>query len=198
MIDVRQSVELLGRLREALAQERQAILFGPDRDLTCAGPPKLPRSADEIAQIQQLGQSPLLAQHLLAQAHLDRAAAVSQREENQLADIAEQNDPPGAAGLLAFLRILESGLDRLGGLRLFEARPIGVDPHRFELLNLLLSLLFESVYIGLTRQRATFCNLPACQFVTSASVSISLVLTTSRPTASCGSALSVSSHVRFL
>ncbi len=169
------------------------IVISPVRVL-----PSWPAGADDIAQVEQLGHRPLVVQEIPAEPDLYGAAAIAQGDENQFADITKQDDAAGAPRPLAFLPVLEAGLDRFSRLGLLVTRSVGVDPQRRELLDLLLSLLLELVCLSLTRQRPAFRNRFTCQFITGASASISLAWTISRPTANCGSDSSVSSSVRFL
>ena len=148
LVDVRQAVELLRRLQEALAQERQAAFFHPDRDLAGLGLAQLAGGADDVAEVEQLGQGPLLGQQALAQAHLDRAGAVAQGDEDQLADVPQQNDSARGPGPLTLIAVLVPRLDGRGRLDVVVAGSVGVEPQRRNLRQLLLPLLLESIRVG--------------------------------------------------
>ena len=155
LIDVRQAVELLRRLEEALAQERQAAFFDPDGDLAGLGLAQLAGGADDVAEVEQLGQRPLVGQQALAQAHLDRAGAVAQGDEDQLADVPQQNDSARAPGPLTLVLVLVPGLHRGRRLDVLVPGAVGINPQGRDLRQLLLSLLLESIRIGLVGQVRT-------------------------------------------
>jgi hypothetical protein len=78
---------------ERFGQHRQRTSL--DGQLATPGGAEVPVDADEVPQIEQLGQLPAqLADLLLAQQHLDFARLVPQIEEVQLALVASAHDPP--------------------------------------------------------------------------------------------------------
>src|SRR5262249_24902004 len=108
LLDVGQAVPLLGGRHEALAEERQAAGFGEDRQIAGAGMAQRAVDAQQVAQVEPLGQGPAgLADLVLADHHLDLAGPVAELEEVDLPLASPEHDParhPDAgAGLLGAL-----------------------------------------------------------------------------------------------
>ena len=143
------------KVLQARAQERQAAFFHPDRDLAGLGLAQLAGGADDVADVEQLGQRPLAGQHALAQAHLNCAAPIAQGQEDQLADVPQQNDSARGPGPLTLIPVLIPGLHRSGRLDVLVPATVGVKPQGLDLRQLLLPLLLESIRIGWVGQVRT-------------------------------------------
>ena len=83
---------------------RKCRLVGEDRQLAGLGALQLAVDADDVAQVEALGQGPVLVAHLaLADQHLDPSGPVADVEEDQLAGAALQHDAAGGADRRAVL-----------------------------------------------------------------------------------------------
>ena len=98
-LGVGEAVVLFGRRGEALREEVQ--LLGEDRQLAGLRAAQLAIDADDVAQVEALGQRPVVADLLLADEELDLAGPVADVDEPQLALVAMQHDPAGSAHLRA-------------------------------------------------------------------------------------------------
>ena len=108
-LGIGQALVLLRRRGDRLGEELQVL--GEDRQLARLGPLQLAVDADDVAQVEALGQGEVLVAHLaLADHHLDRAGPVADLEPMDLARGTAQHDSPGRADLRAML------FGRLAGL----------------------------------------------------------------------------------
>ena len=83
-LGIGQAVVLFGRRLDRLGEEVQ--LLGEDRQLAGLGALQLAVDADQVAQVEALGQGPVLLAHLAAaDEHLDLAGPVADVDEDQLA-----------------------------------------------------------------------------------------------------------------
>ena len=100
-----QAVVLFGRRLERLGEKMQ--LLGEDRQLAGLGALQLAIDADQVAQVEALGQGPVLVADLAAaDEQLDLAGPVADVDEDQLALLALQDDAAGGADLGTVLRRL--------------------------------------------------------------------------------------------
>jgi hypothetical protein len=101
-------VKFLRRLTQRFAQ--QSHLIGPDCYFAGFGLTELANGADYVADLQQLYKFPLLGEQFIAEAYLDRAAGVPQRNKNQFSNIPQEDDSAGTIGPLVWAVVFESGL----------------------------------------------------------------------------------------
>ena len=113
--------------------------------------------ADQVAQVELLGQFPVLLAHLVhADRHLDPSGPVVQVEEDQFAGPPQEHDPPRRAdlrpmqlGRLAGLGgrfgddLAVAGADLADGRVIIEAMPPGVDAHFLYFAQLYAACGFE-------------------------------------------------------
>ena len=108
-LGIGQALVLFRRRGNRLGQELQVL--GEDRQLALHGPLQLAVDADDVAQIEALGQGEVLLAHLvLADHHLDRAGPVADLQPVDLARGAAEHDSAGGPDLRAVL------LGRVAGL----------------------------------------------------------------------------------
>jgi len=101
-LGIDQPLVLEGRGLDRLGQEVE--LLGEDAQLARLRVPQLAVDTDDVAQVETLGQGPVLGPDLrLADEHLDSAGPVLDVHEDQLAGPALQEDPPGRPHLGAAL-----------------------------------------------------------------------------------------------
>jgi hypothetical protein len=132
-------------LQEAFAQENNIV--GPYSYFAGLGFSQLAGGPDYVTQLEKFGQVPLPAKQIFAQTDLDDITAVSQGDENQLADVPQQYDSSGAFGLLVLVVIFESAFNRIGGFGAFVSASVRIYAKLSDARQLILSLLFEFIYI---------------------------------------------------
>jgi hypothetical protein len=133
---------LFRRLHERLAQHMENLT--PDGYLAGLGPAKFAIGAYDVAKLKELREFPLVGDVRLAQAYLYISGRISDGEEYQFADVTQQNDAPGAAGLLAFCTVDEPGLDAKSRFDVVESTAIRVYAESLDLLELFVPLLFQA------------------------------------------------------
>ena len=142
--DVGEAVEFLGRRSQGLAEQGQAGT--PEGELAGLGAAEGSFDADDVAEVEQLGDFPALGDHLLAEAELEVAGAVADGQEHQVPEDAVQHDAAGGAE-----GRLRSGVENLAtidgqllgrrrdvgvGGQVGEARPVWIDTQFSNLLEL--------------------------------------------------------------
>ena len=90
---------LFRRGGQALREHREPL--GEDRELAGLRAAQLAVDADDVAQVEALGERPVVADLLLTDEELNLAGHVADIDELQLALIAMQHDPPGGSHLRA-------------------------------------------------------------------------------------------------
>ena len=154
-LGVGQALVLFRRGFDALGEE--VDVGGEDGQLAHLGAAQLAVDADQVAQVELLGQFPVLLAHLLhADRHLDASGPVVQVEEDQLAGPAQEHDPPRRPDLrpVQFWRLARlggrlgddlvlAGTDFADGRMVVEAVPPGVDAHFLYFAQLHASCGFE-------------------------------------------------------
>ena len=134
LLEVGQPVPLFRRRQQALGQEGE--LRGEDGQLAGLGVSERAVHADQVAQVQQLGEVPgLVADLLLADEDLDALGPVAELEEDDLPLPAPEHDPAGHAdggsglGLLTFRGLRHRQLAHAGD-RLVPVEPLSprIDP----------------------------------------------------------------------
>ena len=98
-LGVGEAVMLFRRRGQALRENREPL--GEDRKLARLRAAQLAVDADDVAQVEALGQLPIVAHLLLADEELNLARHVADVDELQLALVAMQHDAAGGANLRA-------------------------------------------------------------------------------------------------
>ena len=96
-LGIGEAVMLFGRRGEALGEDREVL--GEDRELAGFGAAELAVDADDVAQVEALGEWPIVADLLLADEELDLARHVADVDEDELAGVALEDDAAGGADL---------------------------------------------------------------------------------------------------
>ena len=152
---VGQALVLFRRRFDALGEE--VDVGGKDGQLAHLGAAQLAIDADQVAQVELLGQFPVLLAHLLhADRHLDASGPVVQVEEDQLAGPADEHDPPGGPDLrpVRAWRLVRlggrlvndlvlAGTDLADGRMIVEAVSPRVDAHFLYFMQFYASCGFE-------------------------------------------------------
>ena len=162
-LDIPRPMEFFRRLRERLREKRH--LRGRDRLLARPRDARLPVDANDVAQIDQFDQLPVVFGKIsLGDHHLDATGPVFHMQELELPAVIPQQDTSGDPHLRAH-HILFGGahLARLAdGLMVVEPLAPGVQPQLFDRHELLQPGGFEAVGRGRSRGRRRQGNsLPA-------------------------------------
>ena len=120
-----QALVLLGRRGDRLAQQFQVL--GEDGQLALHGPLEFAVDADDVAEVEALGQGEVLVAHLaLADHHLNGAGPIADLQPMNLARGPPQHDSPRRANLgpMRFGRMIRLGLSQFSSQRKWDC-PLG-------------------------------------------------------------------------